>query len=112
MRKPFVLTCGNRNPLTELQRRRRARLVTSSRAYKRYLKQLGLNRSRRPERRRLPKAKSLFLRYASLQNPRISLLTEAIESIDGGLGKPTEELMLELDIWTKLHRNVLRATRF
>lgn len=108
MRKPFVLTCGNRSPLTELQRRRRSRLITASRAYKGYLQRLIRSRRRRPERA-LPKAKSLFLRHASLQNPKIALFTEAIEALDAGLGKPVEELMIELDLWSRRHRSVVAA---
>jgi uncharacterized protein with GYD domain len=62
-------------------------------------------------RKVLPKAFGLFTRYASLADPEIALLTEAIERLDEGLGKPHEQLMFELEIWSKSRRALLSATR-
>jgi len=81
------------------------------------LEQEFLRRTRRQKKRTaghrkvLPKAFGLFTRYASLADPEIALLTEAIEGLDDGLGKPHEQLMLELEIWSKSHRALLSATR-
>jgi hypothetical protein len=112
VRKPFIISSVTKKPLTDLQARKRAKLLIKSKTYREFLRRTRRQKKRTAGQRKvLPKAFGLFTRYASLADPEIALLTEALERLDDGLGKPHEQLMLELEIWSKSHRALLSATR-
>jgi len=112
VRKPFIISSVTKKPLTDLQARKRGSLLIKSRTYRKFLRRTLRQKKRTAGHRKiLPKAFGLFTRYASLADPEIALLTEALERLDEGLGKPHEQLMLELEIWSKSHQALLSATR-
>ena len=100
MRRPFILAIHTDRILTSLQSRRRGRLLEKSRCYRDYLKRLRRQARRRADHWQLPVPKGgLLFRPSALNDPEIAGLVEAIESLDAGMGKPHEQLMLELEVW-------------
>ena len=106
MRFPFVVAIHRPRPLTKLQCRKREKLLQNSRSYRECLKrQRRLTKRRGNQRKILPKKKGrLLVHLFPMSDPVISIYVEAIEALDAGTGKPHQQLMLELEVWKKVHQ--------
>ena len=112
MRTPFVVAIHTNRRLTDMQSRKRAKLLVESRTYREHLNRLRRKAKRRADKRKsLPKKGGLFFGPSPITDPEICLYVQAIETLDAGNGKPHEQLMLEFEVWEKKHRALITAIR-
>lgn len=112
MRLPFVIAVCSRKNLSEMQSRRREKLIKGSRAYREYLARSRRLSKHSPDHRGRTVGPYAFApNRVKLTNPEICLLVEVGEALDGGSGKPYQQIFLEIQAWERAHRSVIASAR-
>jgi hypothetical protein len=112
MRTPFILTIGPAKPLTAVKSRRREQTIRKTRVYREYRAREQRLFERSLGQRKFPSNALMFYPPPSTwPNPAIDLVCDALRSLNKGRGKTNDEQMLELDIWTRQNKKLLRNAR-
>jgi hypothetical protein len=105
MRKPFIIAMYTDRPLTDLQSRRRGRLIEKSKCYREYLKRLRRKADRRGDQwQKWPWHSPFFNFLYPAYHPRFDEANNEIASFEAGDGIPIEQWSLEFEAWKSQRR--------